>query len=297
MSKIRVFNLKRKEERMEEKEKAYFLLLMGTIAMSTASLFIRLTEAPPLIIATYRLIISSLILLLIYRDRIKIEKNIFPFLILSGISLGVHFYTWISSVFLTSVANAVVLVNTNPLFVVLFSILFDKKKLPFYYFLSLVFVLFGMILIANNSLNTSLGKGELFALIAGFCMAIYLYIGQKLSEKVSLISYIFGVYGIAAIFLFVTTLFSPYPLFPYSLKSYFYFLLLALIPQLLGHSSVNYALRILPASSVALVILGENVFATFWAYIFLNEAISFYQGLGMLMITLAIMYNAMKERS
>ncbi|MGB9856815.1 MAG: DMT family transporter [Dictyoglomaceae bacterium] len=282
---------------MEEKKKAYFLLLIGTIAMSTASLFIRLTEAPPLIIATYRLIISSLILLLIYRDRIKIEKSIFLFLILSGLSLGVHFYTWISSVFLTSIANAVVLVNTNPLFVVLFSILFDKKRLPFYYFLSLAFVLFGMILIANNSLNTSLGKGELLALIAGFCMAIYLYIGQKLSEKISLISYIFGVYGTSAIFLFIVTLFSPYPLFSYPLKSYFCFLLLALIPQLLGHSSVNYALRILPASSVALVILGENVFATFWAYIFLNETISFYQGLGMLMITLAIMYNAMKERS
>lgn len=281
---------------MNKKERAYILLFIGTIAMSTASLFIRLAQAPPLVIATYRLIISSLILFFIYRKRIKIEKSILPFLILSGISLGIHFYTWISSVYLTSVANAVVLVNTNPLFIILFTILFDKKRPPFYYFISLFFVLLGMFLIASKSLEFKLGLGEIFAIIGGFSVALYLYIGQKLSKKITLISYISSVYSISAIFLSIVSLFFPYSFFNYPLKTYFYFLLLALIPQLIGHSSANYALRILPASSVALVILGENVFATIFAYIFLKESISLNQGLGMAIITLAIMYNSIKER-
>lgn len=281
---------------MKEKEKAYFLLMIGVIAMSTASLFIRLTSAPPLIIATWRLIISSAILLLIFRRKIKIDKEILPLLILSGISLGVHFYTWISSVFLTSIANAVVLVNTNPLFIILFTFLIDRKKPPLYYFLSLFFVLLGIVLITNNTLNITLGKGEIFAIIGGFCVALYLFIGQKLSHKISLVSYISSVYSISAIFLFIVSLFSPYPILNYPPKTYINFLLLALIPQLIGHSSANYALRILPATSVALVILGENVFATLFAYIFLKESIILQQGIGMAIITLAIMYNSMKER-
>lgn len=281
---------------MREKERAYILLLIGILAMSTASLFIRLAQAPSLIVATYRLIFSSLILLIIYRKKIKIEKNILPFLIISGISLGIHFYTWISSVYLTSVANAVVLVNTNPLFIILFTILFDKKRPPLYYFISLFFVLLGMFLITSKSLEFKLGLGEIFAIIGGFSVAVYLYIGQKLSNKISLISYISSVYSFSAIFLFIISLFAPYPLFGYSLKNYLYFLLLALIPQLIGHSSANYALRILPASSVALIILGENVFATIFAYIFLKESISLNQALGMIIITLAIMYNSIKEK-
>jgi len=281
---------------MREIERAYILLFIGTIAMSTASLIIRAIQAPPLIIATNRLIISSLILLILYRKRIKIDKNIIPFLIISGISLGIHFYTWISSVFLTSIANAVVLVNTNPLFIVLFNIFIDRKKPPIYYFFSLSFVMLGIFLITSKSLNINLGIGEILALIAGFAMAIYLYIGQKLSHKISLVSYITFVYSFSALLLFIISIFSPFSLFNYSLKTYFYFLLLALIPQLIGHSSANYALRILPASSVALVILGENVFATLFAYIFLKETISLKQAIGMLIITFAIMYNSMKER-
>jgi drug/metabolite transporter (DMT)-like permease len=154
----------------------------------------------------------------------------------------------------------------------------------------------GIFLITSKSLNINLGIGEILALIAGFAMAIYLYIGQKLSHKISLVSYITFVYSFSALLLFIISIFSPFSLFNYSLKTYFYFLLLALIPQLIGHSSANYALRILPASSVALVILGENVFATLFAYIFLKEIISLKQAIGMLIITFAIMYNSMKER-
>jgi len=264
--------------------------------MATASIFIRLAQAPPLIIAVYRLIISSLILGLIYGKKIEFKWDAIPLMIISGISLGIHFYTWISSVLLTSVANAVVLVNTNPIFIVLLSLIIDKKKPPAHYFLSLFFVIIGMILITNNDINLALGKGELLAIIGGFCMAVYLYIGNKVSNKVSFITYITLVYSTASIFLFIITLFSSYPLFNYPLKTYFFILLLALIPQLIGHSSANYAIRILPPSSVALMILGENVFATIFAYIFLKESISLLQAFGMIIISFAIFYNSLKER-
>jgi len=264
--------------------------------MATASIFIRLAQAPPLIIAVYRLIISSLILGLIYGKKIEFKWDAIPLMIISGISLGIHFYTWISSVLLTSVANAVVLVNTNPIFIVLLSLIIDKKKPPAHYFLSLFFVIIGMILITNNDINLALGKGELLAIIGGFCMAVYLYIGNKVSNKVSFITYITLVYSTASIFLFIINLFSSYPLFNYPLKTYFFILLLALIPQLIGHSSANYAIRILPPSSVALMILGENVFATIFAYIFLKESISLLQAFGMIIISFAIFYNSLKER-
>ena len=110
----------------------YLLLPVGIIAISTASIFIKLCDAPALVIAAYRLTLAS-ILLAPFACHKKIWQkwngSELRWLSLSGIFLALHFAFWIASLKFTSVASSVVLVSTNPLFVGLGAWLFLKEPL------------------------------------------------------------------------------------------------------------------------------------------------------------------------
>lgn len=278
-------------------EKAYLFLIVGITAMASASLIIRLTPAPPLAIASYRLLIASSILLIINHKNIKLPNDNRIILLFGGISLGIHFYSWISALFLTSVANAVVLVNTSPIFISLLTYIFEKKKPTKKFFLSFLLVTTGTALITSNHLSLNFGKGEILSVIGAITFAVYLYIGRHLSENINVSSYITLVYLIAGISLFLITLIKKVPLTGYPLRIYFNFLLLALIPQLIGHSSANYAIRILTPTSTSIILIGETVIATLFAFIFLKENLSLTQILGMMIIIIGILYSSLEKYS
>lgn len=279
-----------------EKEKAYLFLLIGITAMASASLIIRLTPAPPLIIASYRLLFASFFLLILNYKNLKIPKNKFM-LFSAGVSLGVHFYSWITALFLTTVANAVVLVNTSPIFISILTYIFEKKKPTNRFFFSFVLVILGIILITINQISLRFGKGEFLSILGAITFAIYLYIGRYLSKEINVSSYITSVYLIAGISLLLITIIRKIPLTGYPIKTYLNFLLLALIPQLIGHSSANYAIRILPPSSTSIILIGETVIATIFAFIFLKESLVIPQIIGMLIIILGIFYSSREKYS
>lgn len=279
-----------------EKEKAYLFLLIGITAMASASLIIRLTPAPPLIIASYRLLFASFFLLILNYKNLKIPKNKFM-LFSAGVSLGVHFYSWITALFLTTVANAVVLVNTSPIFISILTYIFEKKKPTNRFFFSFVLVILGIILITINQISLRFGKGEFLSILGAITFAIYLYIGRYLSKEINVSSYITSVYLIAGISLLLITIIRKIPLTEYPIKTYLNFLLLALIPQLIGHSSANYAIRILPPSSTSIILIGETVIATIFAFIFLKESLVIPQIIGMLIIILGIFYSSREKYS
>ena len=96
-------------------------------------------------------------------------------------------------------------------------------------------------------------------------------IGRRLRAKMSLVAYTFVVYGFAALVLLVIVLAAGYRLTGYSPTIYLVFLALAVIPQLLGHSTFNWALRYLPVVYVSISLLGEPIGSTILALILLNE--------------------------
>jgi drug/metabolite transporter (DMT)-like permease len=101
--------------------------------------------------------------------------------------------------------------------------------------------------------------------------AAYLLIGRKLRAKMSLVSYISLVYGMAAIVLVIIMLSARENPFGYSSQTYLWLILLAIIPQLIGHSTFNWALGYLSAAYVSITLLGEPVGSTILAYFILHE--------------------------
>jgi drug/metabolite transporter (DMT)-like permease len=273
----------------------FIAIIIGIMAVSTASIFIRFAqkEVTSLVIAAWRLTIASFILVPVAvskrrRDFTSLTRVELLLALLSGIFLALHFATWISSLQYTTVASSVVLVSTVPLWVALLSPFTIKETIHKAVIIGLIFTLLGVVVVGiSDSCTTSSGHlicpqlvdfmhgqaflGDILALCGAIAGAGYLLIGRKLRVKMSLISYISLVYGMAAIVLVIIMLSARENPFGYSPQIYLWLLLLAVIPQLIGHSTFNWALGYLSAAYVSITLLGEPIGSTILAYIFLNE--------------------------
>ncbi len=274
---------------------APLVLIIGILAVSTAAIFIRYAQeqAPSLIIAAYRLGLASMILLPFSFRQAQREVTAMPVssksqAVLAGVFLAVHFAAWIVSLELTSVASSVVLVTTTPLWVAIFSPLILKERMKKEVWWGLGLALSGGVVVAVSqvcgweesrlsciSLSSFFrGKaliGNLLALLGAWMAAGYLLVGRKIRPLLSLRPYTLLVYSTAAVVLIGMAAVNGYSFIGYPLPIFGWFVLLAIIPQVIGHSSFNWALRYLPATFVSLALLGEPVGATILAMIFLRE--------------------------
>jgi drug/metabolite transporter (DMT)-like permease len=277
-----------------------FLIPIGVLAASTASIFIKLCDAPALIIATYRMVLASLILLpyALYKKtgRTWGRKEI-GWLIVSGLFLSLHFMFWIGSLKYTSVASSVVLVTTYPIFVGIGSRFFLKERMGLYLVFGIILSVLGSGLISYGDMAISREAlmGDGLALLGAIAVSGYFLVGRKMRKNQDLLSYIFPVYSAAGFLLVIFSLLSQKNFFGYSWTTYLFFLLLALIPQLIGHTTINWALKYLPASMVGVTYLGEPVGSSILAYFILNEELTSWKVFGGILILAGIL-TALKKK-
>ena len=282
---------------------------IGIVAISFASIFIKFCDdVPSIMIATYRLTLSSIILLIIAKNKAirlsSLNKKRLLMGMLGGFFLSLHFSFWISSLKFTSVASSVVLVATNPIFVGIFSYLFFKEKQPTELILGIILSFSGSIILAvgDSGLqglavqNPSFLLGDILAFLGAIMASGYLVVGSKLREEMDVLSYTSMVYTFSAFFLLIASISLGLPFAGYKQSSYFYMVLLAIIPQLIGHTAFNWALKHLKASMVAITILGEPIGASILAYIILGETIRSFQSIGIIFIFLAIIIASIKAK-
>lgn len=272
-----------------------FAILLAILAVSAASVFIRYAQndgAPSLVIAALRLTFATLLIapLALTRHLEEIKRLTRTEILLggfSGIFLAVHFATWISSLEYTSVASSVVFVSTGPLWVALLSPILLKEHLSRTAMFGLGFAVVGGTIIGlsdacawDNGLTCPAltdvlqGRamwGNFLALVGAWTVTGYLIIGRKLRPGMSLIAYIFLVYGMAAAALLVFMFAAGQTPLGYSPRIYGWIFLLAAVPQLLGHSTYNWLLKYLSATLVAVVTLAEPIGSAALAYVFLQE--------------------------
>ena len=281
--------------------------IFGITAASTAAIFIRYAlqeNVPPLVIAAFRLAIAALVLapFAISRRRAELAaltRGELGLALFSGLFLAIHFATWISSLEYTTVASSVVLVTTTPLWVALLSPFTLKEPISRGQMLGMLAALAGGVVIGISDSESSAARnallGDLLALAGAVMAASYILIGRRLRKKMSLLSYTFVVYGAAAVLLVVFMLARGYSPSGYPSMAYLWFVLLALVPQILGHSSINWALGYLSAASVSTILLGEPIGSTILAVILLKEIPGVVKLLGAALILVGIYVVARSE--
>ena len=281
----------------------YLALGCGILAVSTGAIFARLADAPPLVIAAYRVGLATLVLipLALWKARaelLNLSRREWALAVAAGFFLALHFATWISSLEYTSVANSVVLVNTNPLWVGLLTPLIAREKIQKPVIASILLSVLGGVLIGWGDFASG-GQalyGDLLALAGSLGAAVYLLLGRKLRRTLSLLAYITVCYGAAAVCLWTSVLALGLPITGYGSQTVILFWAMALFTQLVGHTSFNWALKWLSAGAVAVSLLGEPIGSTILAYIIFNEGLTGFKIAGGVFILGAIYIAAVSEK-
>lgn len=286
--------------------RAYLGVAVGVTTVSSAAILIRLAQVDihSLTVAAWRLTLATFFLtpvvLATRRSELRqLTRREWGSAFLSGLLLALHFATWITSLAYTSVAASVVLVSTTPIFVGVASSLLLRESLSRSMVSALVIVTAGGVLIGLGDLGEGAHQlwGDVLALAGAVGAAGYFLIGRRLRARLSLLAYVFPVYGTAAVALMFLMLLSGFPRFPRYPQTWLWLLLMALGPQILGHSSLNWALRYLSATYVAIATLVEPIGSTLLAWWLLGERPSLWTVAGGALIIAGVALASCAERS
>ncbi|HEY5984223.1 MAG TPA: DMT family transporter [Anaerolineales bacterium] len=295
------------------------VLGIAIVAVSTASILIRLAQqhAPSITIAALRLSIATVVLApwALTRHRaelLALGRRDLLLAALSGLFLALHFGTWITSLEYTTVTSSVVLVSTGPIWVALLSPLFLREHLTAGSLAGLALAVLGGIVIAADGAcawegglrceqigqiaTASSSWGNFLALAGAWAVTGYLILGRRLRATLSLIPYVFTVYGFAAIGLLAAALAMHKLVFAVPAITYLWIVLLAVVPQLIGHSTYNWALAYLPAAVVAVTTLGEPIGSAVLAFFILHELPGAFVLTGAILILIGIYLAARGTR-
>lgn len=282
----------------------YFALIVGVIAVSASAIFVKFSEAPSGVIAFYRLLFSVLLMLPVFlmkyvKELALISGRDWLYATLAGVFLAFHFILWFESLNYTSVASSTVLVTLQPLFAFVGTFLFFKERFTLKAILCAVAAIVGSVIISWGDFQVSGTAlfGDILALLACALVTAYLMFGQSVRKRISLITYTFVVYSISSIVLLLYVLIVGESLYPYPKNEWWNFILLALIPTLLGHSLFNWAIKWISTSIISMAILFEPVGATILAYYLLSEKVLFTQLLGGSIVIVGISLFLLDERS
>jgi drug/metabolite transporter (DMT)-like permease len=264
---------------------ALAVLAAGVLVVSTASILIRYAHqggAGSLAIAALRLVFATVILTPYALPRCRAEsatldRRTVVLVLASGAVLALHFATWITSLEHTSVAASAVLVTTNPIWVGLAAWLWLGEPPGRRGIVGIALGIAGgvAVFLAESGPGTTSARpllGNALALAGALAASAYLLIGRRVRKRISLTAYIWIAYASAAAVLLVVALASDQPLGGLPASTYGIIAALAVGPQLIGHTTVNWAIRQLPAPTVAMAILGEPIGAAILAWLLFGEA-------------------------
>ncbi|MER2192724.1 MAG: DMT family transporter [Solibacillus sp.] len=269
----------------------YIPIIIGVISVSLSAIFVKLATADAGVIAFYRMLFSVLMMLPVfvwkYIGELKeLSKKDWIYSSLAGIFLAFHFILWFESLNYTSVASSTVLVTMQPLFAFIGTYLFFGERISRKTILAGSIAIIGSALISwgDFKISGSALYGDILALIACALITGYLLFGQDVRKRLSLMTYTMVVYSMSVVTLFFYVVIKGESFGPYPETEWFWFILLALIPNLLGHNLFNWAVKWVSTNVISIAILFEPVGAAILAMFIFNEYLTTTQVVGGLIV-------------
>ena len=237
----------------------------------------RLAGAPPLAIAVWRLLLSLMILAVpllatgSWREWRGLSTRDLAIAGGAGALLALHFWSWIASLGLTTIAASVLLVNLHPVVIVAGSALWLDERPTRPQLMGIAIALLGAAVVAlapgsetassdgGRAVGSAAMLGNTLAVTGALTVGLYYLAGRSLRQRLSLWPYVALVYGTCLVSLVIAAAFTATPLWPYAPRELGIFALIALGPMLAGHTGFNWALRYVPAYVVSVALLAEPV--------------------------------------
>ncbi|AXK18351.1 MULTISPECIES: DMT family transporter [Bacillus] len=276
---------------------SYFILFFGVFALSTSAIFVKMADAPAAIIAFYRLLFATVILLplLLFNKRNRNElktlsKKQWGFGFLSGLFLAAHYVLWFGSLQYTSVASSTVIVTLQPLFSMIGGYFLFKERFTKGAVIGCFIAISGSIVIGWQDFQISGDAlyGDILAFMAAGIITAYFFISQHIRKDLSLIPYSVISYGSSACFLGIFAYMQQQSFIHYATQTWLSFIGLAFIATILGQTIFNWLLKWMSATVISMSILGETIGTCVLAYFILSETITLQQALGISIIFIGL---------
>lgn len=282
--------------------RAYLFLVAGVTCIGFAGVFTKVSGAPGVVAAAWRLTVASLILLIPFllqpKEARQISRPLLGWAMLGGVMFALDMGLWNVALDYTTVGNATFLVNTSPIWVGLITLFILREPLPRLFWPGLAVAMTGAALIIFGGADgVSIQRGDVLGLLAGFFWACYQVITRHVrTNGVTNLTNIWIAGATGAALLVPAALLSGHSMTGYGLQGALAFLAMGLISQVGGYLGINYSLAFIPASKASIVIFLQPIVATIAAFVFLGEAFGGWQLVGGLAILAGVYLVTMVGR-
>ncbi len=280
---------------MSAAKKAWLFLFVGIVAASQSGNIVRLSDASPFAISAWRLAIASLLLAPLAGSSLKrvarLERLDAVLLVLAGLALALHFFAWIAAVQHTTVANAAIFFAINPVLTSVGGWLFFRERPSARLAVSILLGLVAVIFIGVTDFDADPSRfyGNALAVLASVLFTTYFLLGKRVRRSVDSAAYVTCVYAVGALVAFIALGFAGSPIVDYSARNWVCFLLMALIPTMIGHTSINHAVAHIHAGRISAALLMEPLTAGIGAAIFWGEGVGAHTVAGYVLICVSVL--------
>jgi drug/metabolite transporter (DMT)-like permease len=276
-------------------------LAVGLIAASQSGNIIRLADAHPVVIVGWRLVFATALSGAVAGRRLgelgRLTWSERGLLVLAGLALTGHFVLWTAAIQHTTVANTMVFFNINPVFTATAAYLVFGERAGWRLWLAIGLGLAGVVTIGLGDLAFDPDHllGDALAVGCSLLFTAYFLLGKRLRPRLDNRAYTTALYAVAGAAALLLVPVRSQPLLGYDGVTWLSFVLLALGPTMLGHTSMNLALRYIPAGTISVLTLSEPFFAALVAYWAWHEGVSLQTAAGFVLIAgsvVAVVWDA-----
>lgn len=263
-----------------------FGLLLGAIAISTAPILVKLSQLEPGSLAFFRCFFAFLILFPFCLRKSDTQSNFWKsknalWILLGSICFAADLFVWHRSIYYIGAGMATILGNTQAIYLPIFGAIFLKEKLNFKFYLAISFAFIGIFLLVDpktelagvDLLSSNYFWGVVFGLLTGIFYSGYIFflrLGQSSVEKMpssKKLAYVAGLTSLTLLPFLVAQGSFEFP----SAENWYWVLLVALIPQVLGWLVITHSLPKIPIGRAGLILLLQPVLATIWSFLIFHE--------------------------
>jgi len=251
---------------------------MAMLAVSTSPIIARYLEnVPAVAISFWRMGFGALILwgVSLMKKQIPLRNENLKRTIIAGIFLGIHFALFFGAIKLTTIANATFLGTLAPVITFIIEKYMLKRRHNNTLILGLVIAICGAIIIVGNRFDFSNNYtiGNLLAISCSIFLGMAFIISENVRKEVGTISYSRTLFSSASVTLFIIAFIMGTALTGFSPYEFVGLLLLGIIPTIIGHGSMYYAIRYVSPTVVASTPMGEPILASIMAWFLFQEAV------------------------
>lgn len=268
-----------------------------------AAILVRWANAPATVMGFWRMFIAALVMAIPVAYVTHHASYNTPYelrglttAVIAGVFFAFNLAAWNTGALYTTAANVTLLGNLSVVWVSLVTLFVFKQTLRRAFWLGLACAMLGVIVILGQDLiaHPALGVGDLWGIAASFVYSAYILTIERARKHLSALVAWWLATATSAFGLWVMSLLLGAPLIGYPLATFVIFAIMAIVLQIGGFLSLNYALGHLPAPIVSTSLLAQPILTALLAIPLLGQSIGWIQLLGgaLVMVGIVIVHQS-----